>query len=289
VVARFLFLVVALCLAGCGVTTTGTRGGSALSFTAAAESRDPRFAAIVVETGSDRVLYARNADAIRHPASLAKMMTLYILFEELEAGHLSLNTPLAVSQEAASQPPSKIGVKAGSSIRVRDALNAIAVRSANDAAVVVAEAIEGSEFAFAFRMTRTARTLGMGRTVFRNATGLPDPQMITTAREMAILARALQTRFPNRYHVFSQKSFAYGGKTYRSTNDLLGEVAGMDGIKTGYIRASGYNLATSVRRGGRRIVVVVMGGSSPADRSAHVVALIDEYMPARDFNLLAFR
>ena len=285
--AKILFVLLSLLLAGCGATT-GTRGDGALSFAAAETSRDPRFAAIVVEAGG-RVLYAENADAIRHPASLAKMMTLYILFEELEAGRLTLDTALPVSREAASRPPSKLGVKAGSTIRVRDAIDAIAVRSANDVAVVVAEAIEGSEFAFAFRMTRTARFLGMGRTVFRNATGLPDPQMVTTAREMATLARALQTRFPERYRVFSQKSFSYGGRTYRSTNDLLGEVPGMDGIKTGYIRASGYNLATSVRRGGKRIVIVVMGGRSPADRSANVVALVEEFLPNRSFNLLALR
>jgi D-alanyl-D-alanine carboxypeptidase len=283
---RFLVVLLALLLAGCGATT-GTRGDGALSFAAVETSRDPRFAAIVVEAGSGRVLHADRADAIRHPASLAKMMTLYILFEELEAGRLTLDTPLRVSREAAAEPPSKLGVKAGSTILVREAIDAIAVRSANDVAVVVAEAVEGSEFAFAFRMTRTARSLGMGRTVFRNATGLPDPQMVTTAREMATLARALQTRFPQRYGVFSKKTFAYRGKTYRSTNDLLGEVAGMDGIKTGYIRASGYNLATSVRRGGRRIVVVVMGGASPADRASHVVALVEEYLPP--FTLIALR
>jgi D-alanyl-D-alanine carboxypeptidase len=289
--AGLLLLLFALLIGGCGAATS-TRGdgnGGTLSYSAVATSADPRFAAIVVDVSNDRVLYADHADAIRHPASLAKMMTLYILFEELDAGRLSLTTPLPVSRAAAAQPPSKIGVKAGSTILVRDAINVIAVRSANDVAVVVAEAIAGSEENFARRMNATARALGMPRTVFRNATGLPDPAMVTTAREMATLARALQTRFPGRYRVFSQETLSYGGRTWRSTNDLLGDVPGMDGIKTGYIRASGYNLATSVKRGDKRLIIVVMGGRTPSDRAAHVLALVDEYLPERRFHLLALR
>jgi D-alanyl-D-alanine carboxypeptidase len=216
------------------------------------------------------------------------MMTLYILFEEIDSGRLGLGSGLVVSPKAASQPPSKLGLKAGSTIRVADAIPAIAVKSGNDVALVVAENISGSESAFAQRMTRTARALGMHNTVFRNASGLPDPAQITTARDMAILARALQQRFPSRYAVFSQRTFTYRGHTYQSTNKLLGKLPGLDGLKTGYIRASGYNLAASVRRDGRRIIVIVFGGPSGAARDAQVTALAEEYLPERR-SWLAFR
>jgi D-alanyl-D-alanine carboxypeptidase len=249
---------------------------------------DPRYAAIVVDAESGEVLHAENADALRHPASLAKMMTLYILFGEVAAGRFSLDDPLPVSAHAARQPASKLGLKAGQTIRIRDAIGAIAVRSANDVAVVVAEAISGSEAAFAERMTRTAQALGMSSTRFTNASGLPDPAQVTTARDMAVLARALQTGFPGEYSVFSRRSFAYDGRTHESTNKLLGVVDGVDGIKTGYIRASGYNLAASARRGGKRIIVIVFGGRSGAARDAQVAALVEEYLPERSF-FLAWR
>jgi D-alanyl-D-alanine carboxypeptidase len=251
----------------------------ALAYAAATE-RDPRYAGLVVDAESGSILYAENADLRRHPASLTKMMTLYLLFEALESGRFSPDTELAVSATAARQPPSKIGVKAGSTIRVEDAVLALAVKSANDIAVVVAENLAGSEEAFAAQMTMKARALGMSATHFENASGLPDPGQITTARDMAILARALQRDFPGRYRVFSTREFSFEGRRYRSTNQLLGKVPGMDGIKTGYIRASGYNLAASVRRNGRRIIVIVMGGPSSDARNAQVAALVDEYMPS---------
>ena len=293
---RILCLSFALVVAGCqsgpssraaapassSSSYSGADGGSiaALAYAAPEAQRDPRYAAIVVDADSGRVLFEENADATRYPASLAKMMTLYLLFEELERGRFNLNSPLAVSPGAAARPPSKIGLRAGETIRVEDAIRALAVKSANDVAATVAENIAGSEAAFAARMTETARGLGMTRTAFRNASGLPDPGQVTTARDMARLADALQDRFPRYYSYFSLRSFSYGGRTYESTNRLLGRVAGMDGIKTGYIRASGYNLATSVRRDGRRINVVLMGGVSGRARDEEVSALVAEHFPA---------
>jgi D-alanyl-D-alanine carboxypeptidase len=209
------------------------------------------------------------------------MMTLYILFEEIERGRLSMATGLAVSPNAARQPASKLGLKAGSTIAVSDAILATAVKSCNDVATVIAENISGSEAAFADRMTRTAHALGMRNTVFRNASGLPDPSQVTTARDMAVLARALQGRFPAYYRVFSTESFTYAGRRYESTNKLLGDVPGMDFGKTGYTRASGYNLATSVQRGGKRIIVVALGAPSSAARNAHVTGLIATHLPSR--------
>lgn len=281
--ARIVLCLIAVLLAACQSGGAGSPSAQlSIPALAQAEARaqsDPRYAGIVIDVNSGQVLYAENADSRRHPASLAKMMTLYILFEEIDAGRLSGRQALPVSRHAARQPPSKLGVKAGSTITVDDAIKAIAVRSANDVAVVVAEAIAGSEEAFAARMTAKARALGLGSTVFRNASGLPDPQMVTTAREMAMLARALQSRFPRESRVFAMKSFSRGGLRYTSTNKLLGTVPGVDGMKTGYTRASGYNLVVSVRRRGRHLVVVVMGEKSGSARNGHVAALIEEYAP----------
>ncbi len=250
-----------------------------LAYAQAQAESDPRYAGIVVDAATGNVPYAENADERRHPASLTKMMTLYILFEEMKAGRLSLATPLRVSAAAAGQAPSKLGLKSGETITVKDAILAICVRSANDVAVVVAEAIAGSEPAFAGRMNREARGLGLLATHFDNATGLPDDRQITTARDMARLALALQRDFPDRYGYFSTRSFTYKGRHLKTTNHLLGKLAGVDGMKTGYIRASGYNLVASARRHGKRIVVVVMGEKTNKARNGHVAALIDEYLP----------
>jgi D-alanyl-D-alanine carboxypeptidase len=283
-IVRFKFLVIAaaLFLAGCqsgrDVAALDGPGSSTLAYAAA---EDPRYAGLVIEAASGAELYADHADELRYPASLTKMMTLYLLFEELDRGRFGMNTPLAVSAYAARQPASKLGVTAGSSIRVDEAILAIAVKSANDVATVVAENVSGSEAAFAERMTRTARSLGMRNTRFRNASGLPDPAQVTTARDMAVLVRALQRRFPHRFSAFSAESFSYGGRTYRSTNQLIGEVPGMDFGKTGYTRASGYNLVTSVQRGGRRIIVVVLGAPSGAARNAQVEQLVASHLPER--------
>ncbi len=231
---------------------------------------------IVVDANTGRVLDAENADALRHPASVTKVMTLYLLFEQLESGRMRLNTPLRVSSFAAAQQPSKLGVKAGSTIVVEDAIQALITRSANDVAVVIAENISGDSASFAQLMTRRARQLGMSRSTFRNPNGLPHPQQVTTARDLATLGRAIQERFPRYYAYFENRSFMYRGQAIRNHNRLLGRVEGVDGIKTGYTNASGFNLLTSVKTGGRYVIAVVLGGTSAASRDNRMVSLISQ-------------
>ena len=238
-----------------------------------------KYAAIVVDANTGRVLFEKNSRDARYPASLTKMMTLYLLFEALDAGRVSLDTQIPVSAYAAKRPPSKIGFKPGQSIDVRSAILALAVRSANDVAAAVGEFLGGSEERFAAMMTAKARALGMQSTTFRNASGLPDEGQRTTAHDMAILGMALRRHFPHHYHYFSNREFTFAGKVIRGHNNLLGKVVGADGLKTGYIRASGFNLVTSVGRGGRRIVAVVMGGETAKSRDAHMEELIELYLP----------
>jgi len=238
----------------------------------------PPYAAIVVDANSGRVLHATNADSLRHPASITKIMTLYLVFEQIEAGKLRLDTPLPVSAHAASQAPSKLGLRPGQTISVEDAIKALVTKSANDIAVVIAEALGGDEETFAKMMTRKARALGMSRTVYANASGLPDDEQVTTARDQALLGRAIQDRFPRYYRYFATSSFYFGGRAIRNHNNLLGRVAGVDGIKTGFIRKSGFNLVTSVRRGNRHLVAVVIGGASAGARDARMRSLIEEYI-----------
>jgi D-alanyl-D-alanine carboxypeptidase len=275
-----LLLLLALLLAACQSAPPARQIN--VPTLAAAEARaitDPRYAGIVIDASSGEVLYSENADARRHPASLTKLMTLYLLFEAIESGRLSMNDALPVSAAAAKQPASKLYLKPGETIRVRDAILAISVRSANDVAVVVAEALAGSESAFARQMNSRARALGMASTHFRNASGLPDTQQITTARDIALLARRLQTDFPDRYRFFGTRAFTFKGHQLKSTNQLLGAIPGVDGMKTGYIRMSGYNLVASARRGARRIIVVVLGEKSGSARDGHVAALVEEFLP----------
>jgi D-alanyl-D-alanine carboxypeptidase len=203
-------------------------------------------------------------------------MTLYLLFEQLEAGRLKLSSELEVSPHAAAQAPSKLGLRPGESISVENAIRAVVTKSANDVAVVVAEAIGGTESDFATRMTEKAHALGMSRTLYRNASGLPNPEQITTARDQALLGRAIQERFPKYYRYFSTPSFTYRGHAMRNHNHLLGRVAGVDGIKTGYVEASGFNLVTSVWRGKRHLVAVVMGGRTGGARDARMRELIEQ-------------
>lgn len=257
-----------------GCTTQDVMGPRSISPIAS-----EKYAAIVVDANTGRVLYERNAQDPRYPASLTKMMTLYMLFEAIDDGRISLDTQIPVSEYAARRPPSKLGLKAGQSVDVRSAILALCVRSANDVAAAVGEYFGGSEDRFAALMTAKARSLGMHGTTFRNASGLPDAAQRTTARDMAILSMALRKRFPHHYHYFGNREFAYAGKVIRGHNDLLGRVAGVDGLKTGYIRASGFNLATSAGRGGRRIVAVVMGGETARARNAHMEELIEMYLP----------
>jgi D-alanyl-D-alanine carboxypeptidase len=234
------------------------------------------YADIVIDANSGTVLHSTNPDAQRHPASLTKIMTLYLLFEQLEAGKLKLDSQLKVSAEAAGQMPTKLGLKPGSTLAVEDAIKGMVTRSANDAAAVVAEAIGGDETQFAKLMTRKAQALGMTRTVYKNASGLPNDDQVTTARDQSILGRAVQERFPRYYKYFSIRTFTFRGQSISNHNHLLGSVEGVDGIKTGYTNASGFNLVTSVHRGNRYLVAVVMGGASGGSRDARMRELIND-------------
>jgi D-alanyl-D-alanine carboxypeptidase len=240
------------------------------------ESYSPAFSSIIVDANSGATLSANSPDASRHPASLTKIMTLYLLFERLDAGKMNLDTEMAVSEHASEQAPTKLGLRPGQTIRVEDAIKGLVTRSANDAAVVIAEAIGGDEDDFAKLMTRKARALGMTRTVYVNASGLPDDDQVTTARDQSILGRAIQDRFPRYYRYFSTETFNYHGQSIRNHNHLLGSVEGVDGIKTGYTRSSGFNLVTSMRRGNRHLVGVVMGGRSGSSRDAIMRNLLAE-------------
>src|SRR5690606_36687419 len=205
--------------------------------------------------------------------------TLYCLFEELKAGRVMLDTPITMSAHAAAQPPSKIGLMPGSTLRVEEAIGLLMTKSANDVAAAVAEAISGSESRFAERMTQTAKRLGMTRTRFRNASGLPDNQQVTTARDMATLALRLQADFPQYYHYFSLPSYTFRGRTCPTHNKLIGRYKGTDGVKTGYIRASGFNLTASVRRDGKHLIGVVMCGRTGATRKKYMMSMLDNAFP----------
>ena len=239
----------------------------------------PPYAEIVYDVNAGKVLTATNPDALRHPASITKVMTLYLLFEQLEKGTLSLDSELDVSAHAASQAPSKLGLRPGSTIEVEDAIKAIVTRSANDVAVTIGENIAGSEDAFAEQMTRKARAIGMRNTLFRNASGLPDDEQVTTARDLATLGRVIQDRFPKYYKYFSTRSFAFRGSVIGNHNRLLDRVEGVDGIKTGYTRASGFNLLTSAKIDGHHVIAVVLGGRSGRARDNQMAALLETHMP----------
>ena len=239
------------------------------------EAEARRYASMVVDAETGQVLYARNADRRNYPASLTKIMTLYMAFEALERGELKLDQPLPVSKRAAGMPPSKLGLRQGQTIKVRDVILALVTKSANDAAVVLAEALAGKETTFAKRMTEKAQALGMTKTTFRNASGLPNRAQKSTARDMITLGRTIHSRFPGFYKYYSTKNFTYRGRTYRNHNRLLRNYSGTDGIKTGYIRASGFNLLASVRRDGRHLIAVVFGGKSAKSRDAHMRKLLD--------------
>jgi D-alanyl-D-alanine carboxypeptidase len=238
----------------------------------------PPYADIVLDANSGKILHADKADELRHPASLTKIMTLYLLFEQLDAGKLRLDSQLPVSEHASVQAPTKLGLKPGQSIEVEDAIRGLVTKSANDAAVTVAEAIGGSEQDFADMMTAKAHALGMTHTVYRNASGLPNDEQVTTAHDQAVLGRAIQERFPRHYRYFATPSFTWQGETLRNHNHLLGRIEGMDGIKTGYTQASGFNLVASVRRNDRHVVSVVLGGASAGARDARMRSLIEDYI-----------
>jgi D-alanyl-D-alanine carboxypeptidase len=242
------------------------------------ETYSPPFASIVVDGNSGTVLQAASPDALRHPASLTKVMTLYLLFERLESGRIKLDSPLKVSEHAAEQAPTKLELKPGQTITVEDAIKSMVTKSANDAAVTVAENLAGDEENFAKLMTQKAHALGMAHTKYVNASGLPDDDQITTARDQALLGRAIQERFPRYYKFFSTETFVYHGEAMRNHNHLLGAVDGVDGIKTGFTRASGFNLLTSLHRDGRYLVGVVMGGPSASERDERMRELIGAHI-----------
>ncbi|MES0093461.1 SPOR domain-containing protein [Mesorhizobium sp. M0030] len=253
----------------------------AMSFVVAdaASSMAARSSAIVVDAKTGKVLYSSDANGRRYPASLTKMMTLYLTFEAMAKGRISRNTPVPFSAKAAAEPPTKLGVKAGGAVSVETAILSMVTKSANDSATALGELLGGSESNFARMMTAKARALGMDGTVFRNANGLPDPGQFTTAHDMAMLGIALREHYPQYYGYFSQRSFLYGRQRINGHNRLLGRIKGVDGIKTGYTRASGFNLVSSVSDGNRRLVAVVMGGTSGRSRDNQMAGLINAYMP----------
>ena len=235
-----------------------------------------KYASIVVDAYNGRVVHADNADTRNYPASLTKIMTLFMVFEALDNGSLTLDWRMPVSARAAGQPPSKLDLAAGDTITVDDAIKALVTKSANDVATVVAEALGGTEIEFARRMTDRAHALGMANTTFRNASGLPNKYQLSTARDMAILARAMLETFPHHYHFFSLENFTHNGRTYSNHNNLLGRYDGTDGIKTGYIRASGFNLVASAERNGTRLIGVVFGGKTQRSRDLHMQDLLNQ-------------
>ena len=255
-------MLAAIAAAGAVLFTSAGSGGKALA--------ENRHAAMVIDANTGEVLHASAADEPRHPASLTKMMTLYIAFGEIEAGRLSYETLLKVSEAAASVSPSKLELEPGAEITLIDAIKSLVTKSANDMAVAIAEKISGNEDAFAKLMTDRAHQIGMRATTFRNASGLPDDAQVTTARDMLTLALHLQDDFPKHYRLFSLKYFTYNGETHRNHNTLLFHYEGTDGIKTGYTRDSGFNLVTSVRRDGRHVVGAVFGGETSGTRNAQM-------------------
>jgi D-alanyl-D-alanine carboxypeptidase len=235
----------------------------------------PQFSAMTVDARNGKILFSNDVDGLRHPASLTKMMTLYVLFQDLKSGRIKLSTQLHVSARAASMAPSKLDLKPGSTISVEDAIKALVTRSANDVAATIAENLGGTEAKYAARMTKVAHSIGMTKSNFANASGLPNPLQITTARDMATLGLRLMRDFPQYYPYFRIQQFVYHGRIIRTHNALVGRFEGTDGIKTGYVAASGYNLVTSTKRGNKRLVGVVMGGRSAASRNAFMMRMFE--------------
>jgi D-alanyl-D-alanine carboxypeptidase len=236
----------------------------------------PLYAAIVIDADTGYVWHEENADSIVHPASLTKIMACLILFEALEQKKIKLNSRMPISTTAANQAPCKLGLKPGKTLLVMEALIGMVTKSANDAAVVVSEYLGGTTEQFVKLMNAKARSLGMKDTVFKNPTGLPNKEQVTSARDMAILSRALLQKFPHHYRYFKTRAFTYNGQVHKNHNHLLGKVPGVDGIKTGFVAASGFNLAASAKRNGKRLIAVVMGGKSIASRDKRVAELLEQ-------------
>ncbi len=253
--------------AGLAVAITAASASSALA--------SDKYAAFVIDAQTHEVLHEESADELRYPASLTKMMTLYMLFDELERGDVNLSDRMKVSKRASRAAPTKLGLKAGSTIKVEDAIKALVTKSANDAAIVIAEHLGGTESNFATKMTQRAHALGMAHTTFRNASGLPDMQQRTTARDIAVLSEKLIQDYPQYYSYFQTPGMKWGKRYAANHNRLLGQVEGVDGIKTGYTNASGYNLASAVMRDGRRVIAVVLGGETASSRDNQMAYLIE--------------
>lgn len=234
-----------------------------------------RYSALIMDATSGEILYSANAELPRYPASLTKMMTLYLLFDAIESGRVRLSDTISFSRNAVAQPPTKLGASVGERISVENAILALVTKSANDVAAAVAEHLAGSEYSFAQSMTDQAQRLGMLDTTFQNASGLPNPDQVTTARDMAVLGRALYLDFPQFYHYFSTRYFRYDGASHHNHNQLLFSYDGVDGIKTGFIRAAGFNLVASATRNGRRLIGVVLGARSPGERGRMMASLFD--------------
>ncbi|MQY49824.1 peptidase M15 [Rhizobiales bacterium RZME27] len=258
--SRLLYIVAGLFFAALSMSANAARAG---------------YAHFIVDANSGEVFAAENADVLNHPASLTKMMTLYLAFEAIRQGRLSWEQQIIMTPNAAEKIPYKLGIGAGKPLTVREAAYATAIRSANDAAQAIGDHLGGGEEGFARMMTLKARALGMRSTVFRNASGLPDDAQVTTARDMAVLAAALIRDYPQEYRIFSERSFNFRGRTIRGHNNLMYRYAGMDGVKTGYVNASGFNLVSAVNENGRRIIGVVMGGKTARSRDAQMEALLD--------------
>lgn len=244
-----------------------------------ANAKASKYAGIVVDARTGNVMYSENADTLRYPASLTKMMTLYLVFEALESGRISLDSRVPISKNASAEPPSKLGLRPGSSITVEQGILGLVTRSANDAATALGEFVGGSESRFAQQMTAKARALGMTRTTYRNCNGLPNTAQMTTARDQARLGIALRKHFPQYYHYFSTRSFQFGRQVIGNHNRLLGVVKGVDGIKTGYTQAAGFNLVTSAQLNGQSVVGVVLGAPSGGWRNAKMAQLVKAYLP----------
>jgi D-alanyl-D-alanine carboxypeptidase len=241
-----------------------------------AAASSSRYASIVIDADTGAILHAANPDKRSYPASLTKVMTLYLVFDALEQGKLRLDSPLPVSAHAAAQSPSKLALEPGERIRVEDAIEALVTKSANDVAVVLAEGVGGSEAGFAQMMTKKARALGMLQTTYRNASGLPDLGQVSTVRDQAALGRAMVRNHAKYYHYFNTRAFTWRGQVIPTHNRLMLRYSGADGMKTGYIHASGFNLISSAKRDGKRVVGVVFGGDSAAWRDTHMVTLLDK-------------
>ncbi len=250
----------------------------ALTFAPVAEAAG-KFSAVTVDARTGRILFDSDSNGLRYPASLTKMMTLYVVFQELKAKRIKLSTPLRVSVRTSAMPPSKLGLKPGSTITVEQAIKALVIKSANDVAATIGENLGGSELAFAARMTRTARAIGMSRTTYKNASGLPNPGQVTTARDQATLGLHLMRDFPQYYPYFRATRFTFNGRVIRTHNRLVERFPGTDGIKTGYINSSGFNLVTSTRRGDKRLVGVVLGGRSAGSRNSYMMSMLTKAFP----------